>query len=347
MPESHRVSRLLEMVSLLQSGSGWGGAELAQRFGVSRTRIYNDIRALRQAGVPVRRSRAGYWIEPTFFLPSVQLSPNEVLALLFPLEFRTTTDGRREVEDSARAKLLSCLPPRLRREAEEMLQRTSVRLPAAEASGEVFAELRRAIVERRRVAIVYAGRHDERLRRLELDPYGIAFRKHAWYVVGFSASHREVRTFRVSRVHAVEPTPLHFSMPDDFSVEDHFRGAWYVFSGTRREIGVRFAPQVARLVKERVPHPGQQIQTLSDGTIFYRAQVNNLDEVAWWLVQYGGAATVLYPRELQDKVVALASDILHRYGISAPRRPLRYPTTEDIAPYHVSEPQPPRSKGKS
>ena len=118
MGKSHRVSRLLEIVTLLQSEEGWTASALAERFGISRTRMFSDIRALREAGVPVERGPSGYRIADSFFLPSVRLSPREVLALLFPLELFTTGEAQRAVQRSARDKLLSCLPAPLRDGAE-------------------------------------------------------------------------------------------------------------------------------------------------------------------------------------------------------------------------------------
>ena len=138
-------------------------------------------------------------------------------------------------------------------------------------------------------------------------------------MVAHSVKHGEVRKFRLSRIESVEATPLHFTVPEGFSVEEHFEGAWYVFGGSPEQIGLRFSHRVARFVRERRPLPGQQIQTLRDGSVFYRATVRNLDEVAWWLMQYGGEASVVYPRELADKVVALARGVLRANGARAGR----------------------------
>jgi len=328
MAKAARVSRLLEMVTLLQSGGGWAAKALAERFGVSRTRIFNDVRALREAGVPVRRSASGYTIDPSFFLPSVQLTPQEVLALLFPPQLFHGSPSNESVHRSAQAKLLSCLPPTLRQSAEGLSRNISVRLPVSGASDAVLEQVREAAAARRRIAIHYSGRSSDEPRRLLVDPYGLAFRKHAWYTVAYSVPHNEVRTFRVSRIAAIETTPLHFTVPKDFSVDAHFEGAWYVFGGDPREVLLRFSPRVARLVRDRVPHPGQRIQTLGNGTILYRAKVKSLDEVAWWLAQYGGEAVVLQPPELRDKVIELAASTLRTYGIRVGPRPRAYADAE-------------------
>ncbi len=340
MDRPARVSRLLEMVSLLQSGPGWKAETLARRFGVSTTRIYSDIRALREAGVPVRREARGYAIDPAFFLPSVRLTPREVLTLLFPQEVFTGAQTDHEVFQAARAKLLSLLPKPLRESARKLLESTDVRLPASGVDPRVFHQLRRAVAERRRVTLLYSGRKSDELRRIQVDPYALAFRRHAWYLVGMSAAHGEVRKFRISRVAAVEDTPLHFTVPADFNLEDHFNGAWFVFEGEPREVAIKFSPNLARLIRDRALHREHSIQTLSHGRVIYRAVVRNLDEVAWWLVQYGEDAVVLEPPELREKVIRLAAGVLRANGVRF-RLPKAYPEagTED-AP-RVAEQEPP------
>jgi len=329
-----RVSRLLEMVSLLQSRPGWKAETLARRFGVSTTRIYSDIRALREAGVPVRRAARGYAIDPSFFLPSVRLTPREVLTLLFPQEVFTGAQADHEVFQAARAKLLSLLPEPLRESARKLLESTDVR-------PRVFQHLRQAVAERRRVSLLYSGRKSDELRRIQVDPYALAFRRHAWYLVGMSAAHGEVRKFRVSRIAAVEDTPLHFTVPRDFNLEDHFNGAWFVFEGEPREVAIKFSPSVARLIRDRALHREHSIQTLSDGTVIYRAVVRNLDEVAWWLVQYGEEAVVLEPPELREKVIRLAAGVLRANGV---RLPKGYPEAGAEEAPRVAEHEPPARK---
>ena len=348
MAKVPRISRLIEILVLLHSDAGWTGAALAERFGISRTRIFNDVRLLKAAGVPVRRTASGYRIEASFFLPTVEWTPQEALALLFPGELYRGVVPNDEVRRSAREKLLLCLPPEVRAQAEDLMRHTDVALPTAGPDGEIMTQLRDALVDRRRIAIIYTGRTSDALRRLEVDPYGLAFRKHAWYLVAWSAAHREVRKFRASRIQAIEPTPLHFTVPEGFSLHDFFDGSWYVFGGKPQEIAVRFGPRVARLIRERVPHPGQQIQTLSDGTLIYRATVRNLDEVAWWLVQYGGDAAVVYPGELRNKVIDLAVGILGAYGMTVAGRRRAYPTAGEATADHVAEAGPgPPATGKS
>jgi predicted DNA-binding transcriptional regulator YafY len=330
-----RVSRLLEIILALETGEGWSSVDLAKRFGVSRTQIFNDIRALREAGVPILRTGDGYKLDDSFHLPPLRLSPREVLALVLPMDALGADGAGHRARASAQEKLIACLPETLQPGVRELVERTSVVIPSSEPDEEIAATIRGAVMEHRRLAIIYTSRYRRNPRRLEVDPYGLAFRKHAWYLVAFSTEHGEVRKFRLSRISAIEATGLRFTPPEDFSVDQVFAGAFYVFSGHPQEIRLRFSPRVARFVRERRPLPEQRIQTLSDGSILFRAEVNNLDEVAWWLVQYGGDAYVQHPPALRDRVLSIAGSILTRHGVAPPQfadgqfAPRPYPRSND------------------
>jgi len=59
-----RTERLEELRRLLESAEeALGGAELAERFGVSRQAIVQDVALLRNRGVPIRTTAQGYRVE--------------------------------------------------------------------------------------------------------------------------------------------------------------------------------------------------------------------------------------------------------------------------------------------
>ena len=54
-----RVRRLIQLVSLVQTGSAISSAELSEELCVTRRTIFRDIRTLQDAGVPIRSRRGG------------------------------------------------------------------------------------------------------------------------------------------------------------------------------------------------------------------------------------------------------------------------------------------------
>lgn len=310
---AQRVSRLLQIISVLQSDTGWKSHDLAERFAVSRTRIFDDIRALREAGVPMARTKAGYRIEPSFFLSSLQLTPEEVLGLLFTAERATEAQPDPPVLRTARAKLLSCLPPDKQTEARERLARTSVQfLPSCAGEG-VLEELRSALAHRRRVVIAHHEAGSDKVERMQADPYGLGYLRRAWYLAARPVERGEVETFRVSDILSVESTGLHFTLPDGFTAADHFSRAEHVFNGRVQEITIRFTSQAAVTVRKTVPFPFHHIQSLSNGVLLFHARVDDLEEVASWLMRFGSEAKVLHPKDLARRVAARARDIAAIY----------------------------------
>lgn len=215
-----RVGRLFDIVALVQSRDGVHADELAERFGVSVTRIFNDIRALREVGVPIRRTGEGYKMGSGFFLPPLDLTDREVASLFFPTELLAPSHEDRTTQ-RAREKLLSCLSDGARRRVRHLLHHTAITVPPDGTKRWILEELRTALLEQRRLLVIHPS-HPQRLgARFEFDTYGLAYHKGTWRAVGYSVPHGEVRTLRVSDIAAVEPTPLHFALPEDFSLQEH------------------------------------------------------------------------------------------------------------------------------
>ena len=114
-------SRLLRLLSLLQTPRDWTGSELADRLEVSPRTIRNDIERLRDLGYPVHATRGsvgGYRLEAGTSMPPLLLDDDEAVAVAIGL--RTATQGAvtgiEETSLRALAKLEQVLPPRLRRQ---------------------------------------------------------------------------------------------------------------------------------------------------------------------------------------------------------------------------------------
>jgi len=144
-----------------------------------------------------------------------------------------------------------------------------------------------------------------------VDPWRIFHRAGAWYLVGRCHVHDEPRLFRLDRIHDVKPGRGKFETPVDFDVERFLADAWSVFVGPdRHEVNLRFDGELAPLIENACHHPGESKQRRADGTVDYTVTVASLDEIARWIVGFGGACRVLGPTELRARVRRLASGVL-------------------------------------
>src|SRR4051794_24745476 len=113
-------SRTLRLLSLLQSRRHWGGADLADRLGVSVRTLRRDVDRLRELGYPVEAQRGvdgGYALAPGAALPPLLLDDDEAVALAVGLQAAAQggVAGMAETSVRALAKIVQVMPSRLRR----------------------------------------------------------------------------------------------------------------------------------------------------------------------------------------------------------------------------------------
>src|SRR5687768_9101144 len=79
-----RLTRLLKLLQMLESGAGQNSAGLAKACGVGRRTIFRDLEALRHAGVPLEfdPDDRRFSIPATFFLPPTNFTAQEALSLI-------------------------------------------------------------------------------------------------------------------------------------------------------------------------------------------------------------------------------------------------------------------------
>jgi predicted DNA-binding transcriptional regulator YafY len=223
-----RVSRLLAMLILFQSGEQWDGRALAARFGVSKTRIYHDINVLREMGIPIRASTCGYQMAAGYFMPPLSLTLDEAVSLLVPVAFSPDSIPQGRILRNATEKLLACLPPGIRRGARLAQARVRVSDRCGAARPLVVHQLVRRALEQRRVAVAFAPRHGHygiEGTWCQFDPCGLFRDRGTWYVTGHIPTRDRIQTYRVEDVESVEFSPSHFDVPEDFSIDDYLSNA--------------------------------------------------------------------------------------------------------------------------
>src|SRR5919199_2231532 len=118
-------SRMLRLLSLLQTHRYWAGAELADRLEVSVRTLRRDVDRLRELGYPVEAQRGvdgGYQLAAGAALPPLVLDDDEAVALALGLQAAAQNGvaGVAESSVSALTKVTQVMPPRLRRRVEAL-----------------------------------------------------------------------------------------------------------------------------------------------------------------------------------------------------------------------------------
>lgn len=202
-----RLRRVLAIVPWIVAHNGVPLSEVADRFGLSEAELTADLEVVWMVGLPpytpdslveVVIEDGRVWIHyADFFQRPLRLTPPQALALLASADALLGVPGTDPEGPLARglAKLAATL-------GVEVDQAVEVDLGTAEA--EVLDRLRRAIDDRRQVALSYYsfGRdaHTER----EVAPWRLFAHGGAWYLYGWCGQADGERVFRVDRITGAE-----------------------------------------------------------------------------------------------------------------------------------------------
>jgi predicted DNA-binding transcriptional regulator YafY len=335
-----RADRLLSILLLLQVNRRMTAGSLAKRLEVSPRTIHRDMEALSMAGVPVyaERGAGGGWVLPDSFRTDVTgLTEPEIQALFMATPARLLADlGLEKASDAAHVKVLAALPSLARRDAEHMRQRIHVDGAGwRQAADEVptLPSLQEAVWLERKARIGYRRNDGETVERV-VDPLGLVAKGRLWYLV--AAVEGEMRTYRVSRMQAVEILDEPVARPPDFDLAAFWAesSASLVANLPRYPITVRVAPDVVRRLwipgaYARVEHVGEPE---ADGWQTASLLLQTESEACSYVLGFGPRMEVVAPPELRERVVQEAASIVAFYGDRADVGSAPHPVPSQAVP---------------
>ncbi len=315
---SRSTTRVLTVLELLQTHGRLNGTQLAQRLGVDRRTVRRYVSALEELGIPLtaERGRDGHYrLVAGFKLPPMMFTDDEALALsvgLLAARGLGLAEGAPAVA-SAQAKLERVMPAGLKRRVRSVDETVRLELSHPSApprDNAALVGLSAAAQAQQRVRLRYGGAGEPTER--DFDPYGVAYRRGRWYVVGVCHLRGGLRSFRLDRVLEVTPQERRFERPADFDALAHLT---FSIATLPRAFAVEVLlhTQLARARREVFPALGV-LEAAGDGVLL-RAQTEELDWMARELARLSFDFEVLQPPELRTALEAHARRLLQRSGV--------------------------------
>jgi predicted DNA-binding transcriptional regulator YafY len=329
MPHRYtRVHRLLKILTLIQSGPGWGPQRLADECSVTVRTIHRDMDELKAVGVPwyFDSARNGYAIRRSFFLPPVHLSIEEALALAVLCEDVAGKEQIPLLRPAWRAlvKLRSQLPESTLKDLGDMDRRIAIQTARAvppDGVLDVYDKVQAAIASKKRLRCRYESNNGDDAEWFHFDPHVLFFGVRAWYTIGRHhgrAADGAPRCLKLNRFTALELTDQGFQIPDDFSLDNHLGNAWRMIRGTPDyDVEIWFDPEFANTITETQWHKTQEVEHHADGSATFRCTVSGLDEIVWWVLSMGPHCRVIKPEQLVERVREAACDVCSVYETPA------------------------------
>ena len=305
------TSRILRLLSLLQTHRDWSGSELAGRLQVSPRTIRRDIDRLRELGYPVHASAGvagGYRLQAGASMPPLLLDDDEAVAIAVGLRGAagSSVAGIDEASVRALAKLEQVLPSRLRRRV-NALQTYTVPMAAGgpTVDPDALIVIVQACRDQERLRFDYRSGEGADTKRL-VEPHRLVSAGRRWYLVAWDVNRQDWRTFRVDRLAECVSDGVRFN-PRELPAED---AAAYVAGAiastlTRYQAVVRFHAPLSELADKVRPQDGQ-LEEIDSGSCILRTGGDSLEWLAAWIGWFGIDFEVQEPVELVDYLLVLA-----------------------------------------
>jgi len=295
-------NRLFEIIYILLQQKSVTARALAERFEVSQRTIYRDIEHLSLAGIPVYTEKGkggGISLLPGFVLSKAMLSEGEQNEILTALQS------------------LGCIQAA---ETDQVLQKLSAvfnrsAVPWLEvdfsdwsyAQGQLFQDIKSAILEKRVAEFEYYSTYGEKTRR-RVEPLQLWFKSRAWYLRGFCLMRQDVRLFKLTRIRSFTLTDERFpgrdllaSPPDPAAVHE------------RRDITLKLkiAPEMAYRVYDEFGE--DLVERLPDGGFLVTVTWPEDNWVYGTILSYGEHIEVLEPAHIREIIRDKARKAAEKY----------------------------------
>jgi predicted DNA-binding transcriptional regulator YafY len=160
-----------------------------------------------------------------------------------------------------------------------------------------------AASECRRCLITYRRIWREKPSQFEADPYMLVYHKGALYALVHVPRHDNFIFLPIQRINAVELTRTKFTRDPSFTLEKLKENRFGIFGHSDlkpEKVVLRFSPDIADVVAERIWHPTQQFKRHRDGSLTLTMKVVISDELRSWVAGWLGSLTVLEPKGLMQ-----------------------------------------------
>lgn len=209
------TSRLLQLLSLLQTRRDWPGSVLAARLEITDRTVRRDIDRLREMGYRIQATmgpEGGYRLEAGSELPPLLFDDDQAVAVAIALQAAPAVGaGIEEAAIRALGTIRQVMPSRLRRRL-DALKVTTVGRPGEPApmdiSFDALVDLANAIRDHETLRFDYLPRegaeNDTEERPLapprRAEPHHLVTSQGRWYLLGWDLDRDEWRLYSVDRI---------------------------------------------------------------------------------------------------------------------------------------------------
>ncbi|MFE3186974.1 helix-turn-helix transcriptional regulator [Streptomyces violascens] len=307
-----QTRRMLSLVTYLRERPGAHVADVARAFGITEDELISDLDVLPMCGTSFRGGDLLdidtdgdriWWHNPDDVAAPLRLAADEATALLVAARAVSTLPGLREGDRQALLRATA----KLEAAAGEAAGASSRLSVTFESEGGVFAEVDRAISERRRLWVKYYSPARDELTEREVDPIRLFAVGHT-YMEAWCRLSEARRTFRLDRVAEIRLLD-EASAPPELELRDLSEGLVQP-SAEDPEVVVEVGPG-GRWVAEYYPH--DSADELPDGGLRITLRTPDPASLRRLALRLGQDGRIVSPDDLAESARRAAREALAGY----------------------------------
>ncbi|MDQ0690903.1 YafY family protein [Arthrobacter sp. W4I7] len=310
-----QLKRMLQLVPFLVHNQGLHIQDVAQRFGISRKELEDDLQILICSGLPegypddlldIQWENDHVYITQDLDLKKpVRFTVEEACALLTGLESLNGLPGVAEggALESVTLKLLAAA-------GEEGLRAASLAGPeVAPADAATHATVLRAIESRSQLRLTYLSPQRDTVSERDVDPLRLYSVDNTWYFEAYCHAVEGLRNFRLDRVQDVHPNGM--PAPAGTTPSKGVPAKLFTPNDDDTVVTVQLTRQGRGLADD---YYAERTAELDDGGLVAEIRFGNIEWLPMFVAQHGGSARILAPADLADAARSWLAASLARYG---------------------------------
>ncbi len=321
-----RTERFYKIHQLLAAREAVRIDAFLDALGVSRATFKRDLEYMRdRLNAPIEwdRERRGYRFAGDaadagrYQLPGLWFNPSEIRALLTMQHLLADLQpGLLEPHVKPLLARLRALLGSGEHSAEEVERRIRIiHLGARRLALPQFELVANAVLDRRRLHIVYVSRSSNERTERDISPQRLVHYRENWYCDAWCHLRQDVRSFAVDAIQSAQPLDQKAKSVPDRELDEVLAAGYGIFSGRKTVWAkLRFTPERARWVSVEQWHPRQKGRFERDGSYLLELPFSDHRELAMDILRHGPHVEVLEPASLREAVKEQLAAALARYG---------------------------------
>lgn len=175
-----------------------------------------------------------------------------------------------------------------------------------------------ALLDNRRIQVLYRAKHRAGAKRIVLNPLGVVVRAGIVYLVATAWGYDDIRHFALHRMGGAESLDEPAKVPPGFRLRDHIREDRrfsYPRSTGKLELKILFDADAAVHLTENRLAADHRTSEQEDGRVLVEATVPDTNDLRWWLLGFGSGVEVLAPETLRAEFRHHAARMGAIYGV--------------------------------